>query len=154
MAAPLGTINGSEIRVYRASGASNPTKEIIAYGSSCTLNIGQDVRDISSKSSAGWSEILEGQRNFSVDVEGMYAWTNQDAGTALNFPFDTAFSTYISTRTEIEFRFGTLDTDTSDTVYTGTGYITSASVTAGTEDNSTYSVTIQGTGALTVAVAS
>ena len=41
---------------------------------------------------------------------------------------------------------------TSDISYAGKGYITSMSMTGGTEDTATYSLSIEGTGALTQTV--
>ena len=148
MAVTTGGLNGSELFVYKASDDS----KVVAYATSCTLNIGQDSRDISSKSCAGWQEFLEGQRNWTVDVEGLYAWT-LSGGSAMTNGADDLFTNRITTRDSFSIKFGNTDSDASTDahLYTGTAYVTSISMTGGTEDNATYSVTFQGTGELTVA---
>lgn len=148
MAVTTGGLNGSELFVYKASDDS----KVVAYATSCTLNIGQDSRDISSKSSAGWQEFLEGQRNWTVDVEGLYAFTLAGGGALVNGA-DDLFTSRITSRDAFTIKFGNTDTDASTDahLYSGSVYVTSISLTGGTEDNATYSVTFQGTGVLTVA---
>ena len=114
----------------------------------CLYRIDHSPREITNKESAGYKEILEGLRDFSLDVDGAYAWTNA-AGAALTDGVDDVLETNVlNARQAVSFIFG--DTAaTSDISYSGSGFITSVSLTGGTEDTATYSMSIEGTGALT-----
>ena len=141
----MAILNGTEIKVY-----SSGTTNLVAYAQSCTLNITHSVRDITNKESGGWKEVLEGLREFTIDIDGAYAWTDA-SGSAIANGIDDLISSEIITRTSVDFIFG--DTAaTSDVSYSGKGYLTSVSLTGGTEDTATYSMTIEGTAALTQTV--
>jgi len=141
----MAILNGTEIKVY-----SSGTTNLVAFAQNCTLNVNHSPREITNKESSGYKEILEGLRDFSIDVDGAYAWTDA-SGTALTNGADDLVNSNILTRASVDFIFG--DTGaTSDVSYSGSGYITSVSLTGGTEDTATYSLTIEGTGALTQTV--
>ena len=142
----MAILNGTELKVY-----STGTNNLVAFAQNCTLNVNHSPREITNKESAGNKEILEGVRDFSIDVDGAYAWTDS-SGTALTNGADDLLQTkLLANRLKVDFIFG--DTAaTSDVSYAGSGYITSMSFTGGTEDTATYSMTIEGTGALTQTV--
>ena len=141
----MAILNGTEIKVYSSS-----TNNLVAYAQNCTLNVNHSPREITNKESNGNKEILEGLRDLSIDIDGAYAWTDA-SGTALTNGADDLINSNILTRTAVSFIFG--DTQaTSDVSYSGSGYITSVSLTGGYEDTATYSLTIEGTGALTQTV--
>ena len=142
----MAILNGTEIKVY-----SSGTTNLVAFAQNCTLNVNHSPREITNKESAGYKEILEGLRDFSIDVDGAYAWTNA-AGAALSNGADDVLQTNIlAGRLPVDFIFG--DTaSTSDISYAGKGFITSMSITGGTEDSATYSLSIEGTGVLTQTV--
>ncbi len=138
----MAILNGTELKVY-----SSGTTNLVAFAQNCTLNVNHSPREITNKESAGFKEILEGLRDFSIDVDGAYAWTNA-AGAALTNGADDVLQTNIlANRLQVDFIFG--DTASShDVSYAGKGYITSMSMTGGTEDTATYSMSIEGTGVL------
>lgn len=139
----MAILNGTELKVYSAG-----TTNLVAFAQNCTLNVNHSPREITNKESAGYKEILEGLRDFSLDVDGAYAWTNA-AGAALTDGVDDVLETNVlNARQAVSFIFG--DTAaTSDISYSGSGFITSVSLTGGTEDTATYSMSIEGTGVLT-----
>ncbi len=139
----MAILNGTELKVYSAG-----TTNLVAFAQNCTLNVNHSPREITNKESAGYKEILEGLRDFSIDIDGAYAWTNA-AGAALTDGVDDVLETNVlNARQAVSFIFG--DTAaTSDISYSGSGFITSVSLTGGTEDTATYSMSIEGTGALT-----
>lgn len=141
----MAILNGTELKVY-----SSGTTNLVAFAQNCTININHSPREITNKESGGYKEILEGLRDFSIDVDGAYAWTDA-SGTALANGADDLVNSNILTRAAVSFIFGDTQT-TSDVSYSGSGYITSVSLTGGTEDTATYSLTIEGTGALTQTV--
>jgi|TARA_R110001606_G_scaffold393744_1_gene563979 predicted secreted protein len=138
----MAILNGTELKVYSAG-----TTNLVAFAQNCTLNVNHSPREITNKESAGYKEILEGLRDFSLDVDGAYAWTNA-AGAALTDGVDDVLETNVlNARQAVSFIFG--DTAaTSDISYSGSGFITSVSLTGGTEDTATYSMSIEGTGIL------
>jgi predicted secreted protein len=137
----MAILNGTEIKVYSAS-----TNNLVAFAQNCTLNVNHSPREITNKESAGFKEILEGLRDFSIDIDGAYAWTNA-GGVALTDGVDDVLeANVLNARQQVNFIFG--DTSTTDISYAGKGYITSVSITGGTEDTATYSLSIEGTGEL------
>ncbi len=139
----MAILNGTEIKVY-----STGTTNLVAFAQNCTLNVNHSPREITNKESGGYKEILEGLRDFSIDIDGAYAWTNA-GGSALTDGVDDVLETNVlNARQAVTFIFG--DTaSTSDISYSGSGFITSVSLTGGTEDTATYSMSIEGTGVLT-----
>jgi len=139
----MAILNGTEIKVY-----SSGTTNLVAFAQNCTLNVNHSPREITNKESGGFKEILEGLRDFSIDIDGAYAWTNA-AGAALTNGIDDVLETNVlDARQAVSFIFG--DTaSTSDISYSGSGYITSVSMTGATEDTATFSLSIEGTGVLT-----
>jgi len=138
----MAILNGTEIKVY-----STGTTNLVAFAQNCTLNVNHSPREITNKESNGYKEILEGLRDFSIDIDGAYAWTGSSG--ALANGVDAVLETNVlNVRQKVAFIFG--DTaSTSDISYSGSGFITSVSITGGTEDTATYSLTIEGTGELT-----
>ncbi len=139
----MAILNGTEIKVY-----STGTTNLVAFAQNCTLNVNHSPREITNKESGGFKEILEGLRDFSIDIDGAYAWTNA-GGTALTDGVDDVLETNVlNARQAVTFIFGDTQS-TSDVSYSGSGFITSVSLTGGTEDTATYSMSIEGTGVLT-----
>ena len=139
----MAILNGTEIKVY-----STGTTNLVAFAQNCTLNVNHSPREITNKESGGYKEILEGLRDFSIDIDGAYAWTNA-GGTALTDGVDDVLETNVlNARQAVTFIFGDTQS-TSDVSYSGSGYITSVSITGGTEDSASYSLSIEGTGVLT-----
>ena len=142
----MAILNGTELKVY-----STGTTNLVAYAQNCTLNVNHSPREITNKESGGFKEILEGLRDFSIDVDGAYAWTNAAGAALTNGIDDVLEANVLNARQAVTFIFG--DTAaTSDVSYSGSGYITSISMTGGTEDTATYSMSIEGTGVLTQAI--
>jgi len=143
----MAILNGTDIRVYDGANI------LVAYAQNGSININHSTREITNKESAGWSEQLEGLRDWSVDVDGAYAWTDAASpAVALTNGFEDVISTYILTRTALTVKFGNSGAATGDALYSGSAYVTSGSVSAGTEDTATYSLSLVGTGALTLTV--
>ena len=141
----MAILNGTDIKVYDGANV------LIAYAQNGSININHSTREITNKESGGWKETLEGLRDWSVDVDGAYAWTDA-AGVALTNGFEDVLNSYILTRASLTVKFGTTGVATGDVLYSGTAWLTSGSISAGTEDTATYSLSMEGTGALTQTV--
>ncbi len=142
----MAILNGTDIKVYDSG-----TGILVAFAQNGSLNINHSLREITNKESAGWKESLEGLRDWSVDLDGAYAWTDA-SGSALTNGADDLLNTYLLTRTPLTIKFGNVTGATGDIVYSGSVYLTSFSVSAGTEDTATYSLSLEGTAAITQTV--
>jgi predicted secreted protein len=101
-----------------------------------------DPIDISTKDSAGFRELLGGQKSFSLSADGLMDFEATAGDTDVAELFDQMMN-----RTAVDFTFA-LSVPAGYTI-TGDGFITSLEVTGGTEDAPTYSCTIEGSGAIT-----
>ena len=147
----MAILNGTDIRVYDSS-----TNVLVAYAQSGTLNFSMSTRDITNKDSGGFKESLEGLREWSIDLDGAYAWTNP-AGAALADGVDDLFEKDLldagsNTRESITLRFGNTGGSTGYTYYEGKAFLTSVSISAPTEDTATYSMSFEGTAGLVATV--
>tara|TARA_R100001463_G_scaffold136355_2_gene201526 strand:+ start:226 stop:678 length:453 start_codon:yes stop_codon:yes gene_type:complete len=146
MAAQDGQLNGTELGVYVGG-------VLVAYSTNATLNINHTTRSTSNKEDGGWETSMEGYRNWDVSCDALYAWLQPDGSAITKTTLSDMFTAYIHTRASFTLTFGsTIITGIGWTKYTGTAWMTSASLTAPNEDTSTFSVTFQGSGALTQAI--
>lgn len=127
-----GILNGTALILYVNDVA-------IAYSTSHSLSMSMATREITNKSSAGWKDVLEGLREWSIDGENLFAF---DA----SYGFDDLFG-LINNRTKVTVKFST--EASGDKFYSGSAYLTSLSKEAPTEGNTTYSYTFEGAGVLT-----
>ena len=96
----MAILNGTDIKVYDSS-----TNVLVAFAQNGTLNVNHSVRDITNKESNGFKEVLEGLRDWSISLDGAYAWTDA-SGTALTNGADDILNSYIITRAAVTVRFG------------------------------------------------
>jgi TP901-1 family phage major tail protein len=105
-----------------------------------SISLSMETRDITTKDSSGFRELLEGTRSGSISVSGLV----DDTSSAV-----TTLMTNFAARSSFAIKFG-VDTGTHDDVFEcATAFCTSIETSAGTEDNVTYSATIELSGAIT-----
>ena len=134
MAASTSVMNSTDVVIMVAS-------EIVGKMTSASLSVTMATRDISTKDSAGWMEVLEGQKSWTLSGEGLVVYNNTGKAT----PDD--IYTLLSNRTAVAIEFGSETTD--EKYYSGSGFFTEFSTDAGVEDNATFSFSFQGTSTLT-----
>jgi predicted secreted protein len=134
MAASTSVMNSTDVVIKVGS-------EIVGKMTSASLSVTMATRDISTKDSAGWMEVLEGQKSWTLSGEGLVVYNNTGKAT----PDD--IYTLLSNRTAVAIEFGSETTD--EKYYSGSGFFTEFSTDAGVEDNATFSFSFQGTGTLT-----
>ena len=134
MAASTSVMNSTDVVIIVAS-------EIVGKMTSASLSVSMATRDTSTKQSAGWMEVLEGQKSWTLSGEGLVVYNNAGKAT----PDD--IYTYLSNRTAVAIEFGSETTD--EKYYSGSGFFTEFTTDAGVEDNATFSFSFQGTGVLT-----
>ena len=113
--------------------------EVMAHATSASLSISMDLRDSTTKSSAGWSESLGGLKSWEMSGDAFVDLAATDASMADCFDLLIA-------GTAVAAVFN-IDTET----YTGQALITSVSADAGVEENTSFSVSLTGTSVLTKA---
>ena len=134
MAASTSVMNSTDVVIKVGS-------EIVGKMTSASLSVSMATRDTSTKESAGWMEVLEGQKSWTLSGEGLVVYNNTGKAT----PDD--IYTYLSNRTAVAIEFGSETTD--EKYYSGSGFFTEFTTDAGVEDNATFSFSFQGTGVLT-----
>ena len=134
MAASTSVMNSTDVVIKVGS-------ELVGKMTSASLSVTMATRDISTKDSAGWMEVLEGQKSWTLSGEGLVVYNNTGKTTP-----DEIY-TLLSNRTAVAIEFGSATTD--ETYYSGSGFFTEFSTDAGVEDNATFSFSFQGTSTLT-----
>lgn len=148
------TISGSNLVLgIDLTGADDGSATYTAVGGSttCTLNVNQETIDISSKDSAGNKEFLNGARSWTVDCEAFFTDGSSDSADVPvgGSTADSGWFPVLESGDLITVQFSNTTGQTGARRYHGKGYITSISVNGAVGEWSTYSVSIQGTGALT-----
>lgn len=140
MAQSTGIINASSIRVFL--GTTNDSEVVVDHVSECSISLNTDIRDITTKTSGGWREILPSLKSASLSLSGLFA---EDATNGFNqlvdhqIAGDLLYVVFTNTGSGASANAGDEQFDVS-------GYITSLEQTAGTEDNTTFSMTLEITG--------
>jgi len=111
----------------------------ITHATSSAVELSMETIDVTTKDGNGYSEFLAGVRGLSMSGDMFYA---DDATYGPN-----ALVTLFTGRTSAVIRYST--EVSGDDYFQCTGWLTSFSTSAGVEDAHTYSVSFQGTGALT-----
>ena len=139
MAASTSVMNSTDVVVRL--GTDGVSYQTVGKMTNASLSVTMATRDASTKDSAGWMEVLEGQKSWTLSGEGLVVYSNSGKVT----PND--IYTHLSNRAVIHIEFGSESTD--EKYYKGTGYFTEFSTDAGVEDNATFSFSFQGTSTLT-----
>lgn len=114
---------------------------VVAELTGCSLSITHSARNVTNKDSAGWRELLEGLREWSMTCSAMYV---------PNGSFATVFAAYTG-RTQLTVRIASRAAD--DDYYQGTAYFASGTLDSpAQEDNVIWDVSFDGTGTLTEGV--
>ena len=139
MAASTSIMNATDVVIQFSTDGS--TYSTVGRCTSASLSVAMETRDTSNKDSAGWRELLEGQKSWSLSGDGLVTY-NLASGDGYSDLYG-----YLTGRTKVYVKFGSTDTD--EKYYSGQGFLTSLDQEAGMEDNVTYSFSFEGTGALT-----
>jgi len=140
MAQSTGIINASSIRVFL--GTTNDSEVVVDHVTECSISMSTDMRDITTKTSAGWREILPGMKSASLSLSGLFAenaTNNYNQLVDHQIAGEKLFIIFTNVGTGSAANAG-------DEQFDVAGYITSLEQTAGTEDNVTFSMTIEITG--------
>ena len=139
----MAIINGSDL-VLTLSPSDGGANAKLMHSQTVSLSINVDTIDISTKDSSGFRDLIGGQKSFSLSADGLMDFNTGAGDTEPDELFTQAMN-----RTAVTFVFGLASPASGDYTYSGSGFITSLEISAGTEDAPTYSVSIEGTGTLT-----
>jgi TP901-1 family phage major tail protein len=113
------------------------TYTVLGGQSGATLNRSAETIDVTSKDAQGWAESIAGVKSWSIECEGFIV----EDDTALT-KLEDAFNARTKLKAQIVFPSGKK--------YEGDVFITDFPMEFPQDDAVTFSVTLQGTGALTV----
>ena len=133
MAKSPGVINGSDFLLY--IDASHP----IGLSTSGSVALTSDMRDISNKDTVGWAAYLPGIKKWTASCEALTA-------------FDKTYNYFYLMNLQIQktlISFSLKTSNADNEVISGTVYINSIQLNAPNEQNTTFSISFQGTGQLT-----
>ena len=140
MAQTTGIINSSSIRVFL--GTTDDSEVVIDHVTECSISMTTDMRDITTKTSAGYRELLPGLKSASMSVSGLFA---EDATNGYNqlidhqLAGDKLFVIFTNTG-------GGATANTGDEQFDIEGSISSLEQPADVEDNVGFSMTTEVTG--------
>jgi len=140
MAQTTGIINGSDLRIMVA--AEGGTELQIDNLTDCSISITNEMKDSTVKANAGYRALLPGMTSATMSFSAMYA-TDSAANTGYE-----AMNGFLLNKTKCDFKFthiiGQAAAENADDFrYQVKGYIESLELSGSTEDNSTYTCTIQ-----------
>jgi len=134
----MALINGTNLVIKIGTPGSGVP---IMKATTASLELSVDMPDATTKDSQGWAEFFAGVRSFTLSTDGLI-----DYATSASVETDELVNMLI-TRTAVGIEFGT--STAGDMKLTGMAFVSSISQTADMESPSGFSVTFQGTGALT-----
>lgn len=140
MAQTTGIINASSIRVFL--GTTDDSEVVVDHVTECSISLSTDIRDITTKTSGGWREILPALKSASLSLSGLFA---EDATNNFNQLVDHQIAGNLLYVVFTNTGAGA-SANAGDEQFDVSGYITSLEQTAGTEDNVTFSMTLEITG--------
>jgi TP901-1 family phage major tail protein len=104
-----------------------------------SISLSMETRDTTSKDSSGFRELLESTRSGSISVSGL---VDEATGQAVS-----TLMGHFAARTSFAIVFG-LDATAENNFTCATAFVTSIEASGGTEDNVTYSATIELSGSI------
>jgi len=146
--ATTGIVNGTLIGLYKKVAGTPDVITKFANGTSNNFNIDRDMIEVSNKDSGAAKEYIYGSYGFTFDFEG---FLEEDGSVGAGSESAKDIIGNIVNGDTIIIQMKTAST--GDMVLEGTCLISNVSLGAPYNDASTFSATLQGTGALTVTTA-
>jgi predicted secreted protein len=128
--------------------------QVVAYATSCSLEINADTIDTTSKFSCRWNSVMQGNASYTVNADALYALQSKMAAQSA-YTIDDLFEAmvdgknvgwFMAPRPESEDCSDLPTIDSSAVYYYGTAAITSLSITAGNNEVCSSSITLTGDG--------
>ena len=143
-------VYGGDMMLFVGSGS---TKQPLAFSQSAKLSVSMKTREVSSKDSGNWTEKANGKYDWNCSTDGLLSFSVSGNTTSM----ETVYSHFLAglpINVVFASKTGTSPIWTVDSAkknFTGQGIIAGIDMNAGDNDNATYSISIEGTGALVMA---
>jgi len=140
--AQQGIINGTDITL-RIDGSN------FMLCTSTSFNVDHKLRDTTVFESENWKEQIPGERSWTVEAEGYYAFRKSDGSSLGNGSVNTLLYVAYIWQQKLEIVIPTnpsFPTSSNDVVWYGYAYLSGFESSAAMEDSTTYSLSLQGSG--------
>lgn len=137
-------ILGDDMYLYVTSGDTP-----VAFATSCSVQIDGETIDTSNKMSGRWNSNLAGKNGYTISTDALYT---QAEGL---YSFDALMEKMVEGG-KLEWKIGkcvdreTFALDAEKPYYSGEGFVTSLSLNAGNNEVANCSITITGSGEITL----
>jgi predicted secreted protein len=140
MAQTTGIMNGSQVTIMFGDAGASPTYVVVDNVTDLSASLSVDTRDTTTKNNGGYKALLPGLKSLSVNFSAMYA----DDATQGFAELMTAYNAGTKQAVKVtSYDFDGSAENTGDHRLSFDAYITSVEWSAGTEDNATYSCTME-----------
>lgn len=139
-------IHGDRLLLYLTQ-----NKKVVAYATSCSVQVDSETIDTSSKFSCKWASAMGGKASYTISADALYC--NNESGIS----FDTLLE-YMVEGKQVSWFIGEEQSfsgncdenphtlDTGKTYYNGMAVVSSCSLEAGNNEIATCSITLTGAG--------
>lgn len=133
-------MNGSQVTIMFGDAGATPTYVVVDNVTDLSASLSVDTRDTTTKNNGGYKALLPGLKSLSVNFSAMYA----DDATQGFAELMTAYNAGTKQAVKVtSYDFDGSAENTGDHRLSFDAYITSVEWSAGTEDNATYSCTME-----------
>jgi predicted secreted protein len=130
-----GIVNGTEYLLYIDAQA-------VVFGTSVGFSVDVDTKDISARETHNWRKSLLSTRKWSMEFEGKLAYKLNNGSVPTGYTFNEIIDELYVNQDKKFIMIKALHNNTS--TWGGFAYLTSASIDAPNEDNSTFNLTFDG----------
>jgi predicted secreted protein len=138
--ATTGIRNGSGITIYFETDGSAPV--VADHVTDLSVNASTDTRDTTTKNNGGYRALLPGLKTLTVNFTAMYAEDATNGYNELMTDYLLGAKQDVIVQS-VAWSSGTATPVSGDTKITFEAYITSIELSAGVEDNATYTCTLE-----------
>ena len=150
-------IQGDKLNLWLVTGNTEVGYDVLAYATSCSVQVDQETIDTSSKFSCRWNATSGGRSSYTISADALY--TNATGVTS----FDTLLALMLGDKNvkwaigqEVEYKVTDQNAcednphtlDTNKPYYTGEALISSVSLEAGNNEIASCSISMTGSGAI------
>lgn len=121
---------------------------VVAFATSCSVQIDGETIDTSNKMSGRWNSNLGGKNGYTISADALY--TQVDG----HFSFDKLMELMVASNEAVAWSVGfakdkeSFDLDTTKPYYSGEAFVTSLSLSGGNNEVASCSITLTGSGAI------
>ena len=157
-------VNGDELLLYLVE-TDGTDKKVVAYATSCSVQVDAETIDVSSKFSGRWASNRNGRASYTISADALYVSPDK-AGNGISFD---ALLDYMIKGKNIQWYMGREEStstwnpdgskeyfenphnlDTNQPYYTGYAAVTSVSLEAGNNEIASCSITLTGAEAIKI----